>query len=87
MCVLPRNYRLNWNGNMEKFFSYVCNDKTNKELFAFTLNGIAAGVRCMSSMIVVVKAKLPDWLRPTQTKPRETKKPDERDVLLLDRIH
>ena len=33
-------------------------DKIN-ELFAFTLNRIAASVRCVSSMIVVPNAKLP----------------------------
>ena len=38
-------------------FSYVCNDKTIKELFASTLNGITAGVRCVSSMIVILYAK------------------------------
>ena len=39
-------------------FSYVCNDKTIKELFASTLNGITAGVRCVSSILVVFNAKL-----------------------------
>ena len=32
--------------------------KKIKELFASTLNGIAASVRCVSSMIVVINAKL-----------------------------
>ena len=31
-----------------------------KELFASTLNRIAASVRCVSSVIVVLNAKLPD---------------------------
>ena len=31
----------------------------NNELFASTLNGIAASVRCVSSMVVVINAKLP----------------------------
>ena len=31
--------------------------KKIKELFASTLNGIAASVRCVSSMIVVLSAK------------------------------
>ena len=30
----------------------------NKELFAPTLNGITASVKCMSSIIVVLNAKL-----------------------------
>ena len=29
----------------------------NKELFASTLNGITASVRCVSSMIIVLNAK------------------------------
>ena len=33
--------------------------KKIKELFAPTLNGIAASVRCVSSIIVVLNAKLP----------------------------
>ena len=47
---------MNRNGNSANFFSYVCNDKKIKELFAFNLNGIAASVRCMSSMIAVLNA-------------------------------
>ena len=39
------------------FFSYVCNGKKIKELFASTLNGIPASVKCVSSMIVVLNAK------------------------------
>ena len=34
--------------------------KKTKELFASTLNEIAASVRCVSSIIVVVNAKLRD---------------------------
>ena len=49
---------MNRNGNSAKFFSYVCNGKKIKELFDFTLNGIAASVRCVSSMIVVLSAEL-----------------------------
>ena len=45
------------NGNSENFFSYVCNGKKSKELFASTLNGIPASVRCLSSIIVVINAK------------------------------
>ena len=47
---------MNRNGNSANFFSYVCNDKKIKELFAFNLNGTAASVRCMSSMIAVLNA-------------------------------
>ena len=56
--IKARNYRLNRNRNSAIVFSYVCNDKKIKELFASTLNGIAASVRCVSSMIVVLSAKL-----------------------------
>ena len=45
---------MNRNGNSANFFSYVCNGKKTKELFASTLNGITASVRCVSSMIVVL---------------------------------
>ena len=55
-----RNYRLWRNGNLAVFFLYVCNGKKNNELFASTLNEIAASVRCVSSMIIVSNAKLPD---------------------------
>ena len=47
---------VNRNGNSANFFSYVCNDKKIKELFASTLNGIPISVRCVSSMIVVFNA-------------------------------
>ena len=48
---------MNRNGNSAIFFSYVCNGKSIKELFASTLNGIPISVRCVSSMIVVLYAK------------------------------
>ena len=48
---------MNRNGNSANFFSYVCNGKEIKELFASTLNKIPASVRCVSSMIVVLNAK------------------------------
>ena len=56
--IPPRNYRLKRNGNLANFFSYFCNGKRIKELFASTLNGTAASVRCVSSMIVVLNTKL-----------------------------
>ena len=46
------------NGNSANFFSYVCNGKRIKELFASTLDRITASVRCVSSIIVVLNAKL-----------------------------
>ena len=49
---------MNRNGNLANIFSYVCNGKKIKELFACTLNGIPASVRSVSSMIVVLNAKL-----------------------------
>ena len=45
------------NGNSAIFFSYVCNGKKIKELFASALNRILARVRCVSSMMVVLNAK------------------------------
>ena len=39
------------------FFSYVCNGKKSKELFASILNRIPISVRCVSSMIFVINAK------------------------------
>ena len=45
------------NGNSANFFSYVCNSKKNKELFASALNTITASVICVSSMIVAQNAK------------------------------
>ena len=39
-------------GNSANFFLYVCNGKKIKELFASTLNGITASVRCVPSKIV-----------------------------------
>ena len=50
-CV-PRNYRYE-----QDFFSYVCNGKKIKELFASTLGRIPSNVRCVSSMMVVLNAK------------------------------
>ena len=42
------------------FFSYVCNSKKIKELFASILNSIAVSVRWVSSTQVVLNAKLAD---------------------------
>ena len=44
---------MNRNGNLANFFSYVCNGKKIKELFASTLDRIPS----VSSIIVILKAK------------------------------
>ena len=49
---------MNRNGNSANLFSYVCNGKKIKELFASTLDRIPASVRCVSSMIVALNAKV-----------------------------
>ena len=59
---------MNWNGNSANFFSYVCNSKKIKELFAFTLDRIPISVKCVSFMIFVLNLNLPYYLRRTQTK-------------------
>ena len=46
------------NGNSAIFFSYVCNGQKIKELFASTLNEIAASVICVPFKMVVINAKL-----------------------------
>ena len=45
------------------FFVCLNNGKKIQQLFAFTLNGITASVRRVSSITVVLNAKLSDWLR------------------------
>ena len=58
-AVKARNYRYEQGRKLGYFFfSYVCNGKKFKELFASTLNGIPASVRSVSSMIAVLNAKL-----------------------------
>ena len=49
---------MNRNGKSANFFSHVCNGKKNQELFASTLDGITANVKCVSFIIVVLNAKL-----------------------------
>ena len=49
---------MNRNRNSANFFSCVYNGKKIKELFASTLNGITASVSCVSSIIIVLNAKL-----------------------------
>ena len=69
---------MNRNENSAYFFSYVFNSKKIKELFASTLNGIPAIVRCMSPTIVVLNAKFVRLL-PAQANKNwcEMKKPDK----------
>ena len=76
---------INRNENSVNFFSYVCNSKKIKELFASTLNGIPASVRCVSSMIVVLNDKFADYLRCRRTKKtvRNEKARQECRVLLV----
>ena len=62
---------MNRNGNSANFFSYVCNGKKIKELFAFTLDRIAISVRCVSSMIVVVNAEFVQLLVAHANKKRQ----------------
>ena len=59
---------MNRNGNSANFFSYVCNGKKIKELFASTLDRIPISVRCVSSMIVVPNAKFALFLAAHATK-------------------
>ena len=47
---------MNRNRNSANFFSYVCNDKKIKELFASILNGTPISVRFVPSMKVVLNA-------------------------------
>ena len=76
---------INRNGNSVNFISYVCNGKKIKKLFASTLNGIPASVRCVSSMIVVLNDKFADYLRRRRTKKtvRNEKARQECRVLLV----
>ena len=63
---------MNRNGNSEFFFSYVCNSKKIKALFASTLNGITASViRYVFSMIVVLNAKLAQTCKKKKTVRKE----------------
>ena len=59
---------MNRNGNSTNFFSYVCNGKKIKELFASTLNRKPASVKCVSFMIVVLNAKFVRLLAAHTTK-------------------
>ena len=55
---------MNRNRNLAIFFSYVCNGKNIKELFAPT------SIRCVSSIIVVLNAKFARLLAAREQKRR-----------------
>ena len=74
---------MNRNGNSANFFSYVCNGKKIKELFASTLNGIPASVRCVSSMIVVLNANFAQLLAAHANRKDGEKARQECRVLLV----
>ena len=48
---------MNKDGNSANLFSYGCNGKKIKELFASTLNETPVSVRCVPSITVVLNAK------------------------------
>ena len=79
---------MNRNGNSADFFSYVCNGKKIKELFASTLDGIPVSVRCVSSIIVVLNAKF-ILLRATHSnkKPVRTEEARPQCRVLLVKTH
>ena len=54
------DYRFYKNGNSANNLLHVCNSKKIIELLTPTYNGIAASVRCVSSIPVVLNARLPD---------------------------
>ena len=73
---------MNRNGNSSNFFSYVCNGKEIKELFASTLDGIPISVKCVFFMIVVLNAKFARLLAAqTKQRRRDTKKSDNSAVV------
>ena len=79
---------MNRNGNSANFFWYVCNGKKIKELFASTLNGISASVKCVSSIIVVLDAKLTQLIvAHTNKKDSEKRKSSKRCRFLLVETH
>ena len=53
-----RNYKYEQERKLSNFFSRMFVMAKKLELFASTLNGITASVRCVSSIIVVLNAKL-----------------------------
>ena len=66
---------MNRNGNLANFFSYICNSKKIKELFASTLDGIPISVRCVSSMIIVLNATFARLLAAHANKKRRREAP------------
>ena len=79
---------MNRNGNSANFFSYVCNSKKIKELFASTLDRIPISVRCVSSMIVVLSAKFALLLAAHANKKYdESRRSPATEHVLLVKIH
>ena len=68
--VVSRNYRLTGTETRQIFSRMFVMGKI-KELFASTLNGMLASVRCVSSIIVVLNTKL------TRLIAAQTKKSDK----------
>ena len=60
---------------------YVCNSKKCNKLFIPSWNGIAASVRCLSSTLVILNAKLLDYLRRMQTKEDGEKRRNPKTVI------
>ena len=73
---------MNRNGNSAIFFSYVCNGKKIKELFASILNRKPASVKCVSSMIVVLNAKFVRLLAAKKTVRNEEARQECRVLLV-----
>ena len=59
-----------------------CNDKKIEELFASTLYGITASVKCVSSMIVVLNAKFVRLLAAKKTVRNEEARQECRVLLV-----
>ena len=74
---------MNRNGHSANFFSYVCNGKNIKELFASTLNGITASVKCVSSIIVVLNDKLTRLIAAHANKKDSGKRKSQKRVLFF----
>ena len=85
LLIYSRNYSFYRNGNSANFFPRVCNGKKIKELFTPTWNGIAASVRRVSSAPVVIYARLPDGVQPTQTKEDGKKRKNTKTVMFFPR--
>ena len=86
--MLPRNFRLTGTETRQIFSRMFVMAKKFKKLFASTLNGITASVRCVSSFIVVLNAKF-ILLRATHSnkKPVRTEEARPQCRVLLVKTH